>query len=57
MLSGKNILVTAAYNEPGELRILPIQKVAKKILLQTKELVSSISSISYPADKINRMVD
>jgi hypothetical protein len=33
MLRGKNILVSAAYNEPGELRILPIQKVAKKIQL------------------------
>ncbi len=43
MISGKNVLVTAAYNEPGHLRILPIQKVANKINLQTKEMVASIS--------------
>lgn len=57
MLSGNNILVSAAYNELGELRILPIQKVAKKIQLKTKEIVSSLSSISYSREKNDKMVD
>lgn len=57
MIGGKNVLVSAAYNEPGELRILPIQKVATKIQLQTKEMVASISSISYSNHKNDKMVD
>ena len=51
MIGGKNVLVSAAYNEPGELRILPIQKVANKIQLETKEMVASISSISYSSNQ------
>lgn len=35
MLSNMNVLVSAAYNEPGQLRILPIHKVARKIQLST----------------------
>lgn len=31
MISEKDILISAAYNELGQLRILPIRKVARNI--------------------------
>lgn len=34
MIPGYDVMVSAAYNEMGELRILPVDKAGRKIALQ-----------------------
>lgn len=36
MVEGSDVLVSAAYSELGELRVMPVHKGMKKISLETK---------------------